>query len=99
MGVDRLDQGRQVRTEAQDTSDLPSDYLRRLHYDTLVFSHRGLSNLIEVVGVDRIVLGSDYPADMGEPKPVDFVETHPNLTDEDRRLILGGTMERLLGFV
>jgi hypothetical protein len=36
---------------------------------------------------------------MGEPKPVDFVETHPNLTDEERRLILGGTMERLLGFV
>jgi aminocarboxymuconate-semialdehyde decarboxylase len=99
MGVDRLDQGRQVRTEAQDTSALPSDYLRRLYYDTLVFSHRGLSNLIGVVGVDRIVLGSDYPADMGEPRPVDFVETHPDLTDEERRLILGGTMERLLGSV
>jgi aminocarboxymuconate-semialdehyde decarboxylase len=99
MGVDRLDQGRQVRTEAQDSSGLPSDYLRRLYFDTLVFSHRGLSNLIEVVGVDRIVLGSDYPADMGEPRPVDFVETHPDLTDEKRRLILGGTTERLLGFV
>jgi aminocarboxymuconate-semialdehyde decarboxylase len=99
MGVDRLDQGRQVRTEAQDSSGLPSDYLRRLYYDTLVFSHRGLSNLIEVVGVDRIVLGSDYPADMGEPRPVDFVETHPDLSDEERRLILGGTMERLLGSV
>ena len=96
LGVDRLDQGRQVRAEAQDTSSLPSDYLRRLYYDTLVFSHRGLSNLIEVVGADRIVLGSDYPADMGEPRPVDFVESHPGLTDEERRLILGGNMERLL---
>jgi len=96
LGVDRLDQGRQVRAEAQDNSSLPSDYLRRLYYDTLVFSHRSLSNLIEVVGAERVLLGSDYPADMGEPRPVDFIESHPNLTDEERRLILGGNMERLL---
>ena len=96
LGVDRLDQGRQVRAEAQDTSSLPSDYLHRLYYDTLVFSHRGLSNLIEVVGADRIVLGSDYPADMGEPRPVHFIESHPELTEDQRRLILGGNMERLL---
>ena len=96
LGVDRLDQGRQVRAEAQATSSLPSDYLRRLYYDTLVFSHRSLGNLIEVVGANRVLLGSDYPADMGEPRPVDFVESHPDLTDEERRLLLGGNMERLL---
>jgi len=96
LGVDRLDQGRQVRAEAQATSSLPSDYLRRLYYDTLVFSHRSLGNLIEVVGADRVLLGSDYPADMGEPRPVDFVESHPDLTDEEWRLLLGGNMERLL---
>ena len=96
LGVDRLDQGRQVRAEAQATSSLPSDYLRRLYYDTLVFSHRSLGNLIEVVGADRVLLGSDYPADMGEPRPVDFIESHHDLTDEERRLILGGNMERLL---
>ena len=61
-----------------------------------MFSHRGLSNLIEVVGADRIVLGSDYPADMGEPRPVDFIESHPELTEDQRRLILGGNMERRL---
>ena len=96
LGSDRLDRGSQVRAEAKGTSSLPSDYLRRLYFDTLVFSHRGLSNLIEVVGVDRVVLGSDYPADMGEPRPVDFIESHPDLTDDQRRLILGRTMERLL---
>jgi aminocarboxymuconate-semialdehyde decarboxylase len=96
LGADRLDRGSQVRAEAKGTSSLPSDYLRRLYFDTLVFSHRGLSNLIEVVGVDRVVLGSDYPADMGEPRPVDFIESHPDLTDDQRRLILGRTMERLL---
>ena len=95
LGAARLDQGRQVRDEA-DSSSLPSEYLRRLYFDTLVFSHRGLSNLIEVVGADRVVLGSDYPADMGEPRPVDFIESHPDLTDDQRRLILGGNIERLL---
>ena len=49
-----------------------------------------------MVGVERVVLGSDYPADMGEPRPVDFIESHPDLTDDQRRLILGGNMERLL---
>ena len=96
VGAARLDQGRQVRAEAQGGSSLPSEYLRRLYFDTLVFSHRGLSHLIDVVGTDRILLGSDYPADMGEPRPVDFVESHPDLTHDQRRLILGENMERLL---
>jgi aminocarboxymuconate-semialdehyde decarboxylase len=96
LGADRLDHGRQVRAEAQDSSSLPSEYLRRLYFDTLVFGHSALSHLVDVVGADRVVLGSDYPADMGEPRPVDFVESHPDLSDEQRRLILGGTMERLL---
>lgn len=95
LGADRLDRGSQVRAEA-DSSSLPSEYLRRLYFDTLVFSHRGLSNLIEVVGADRVVLGSDYPADMGEPRPVEFIESHPDLTDDQRQLILGGNVETLL---
>ncbi len=96
LGAGRLDQGRQVRAEAQETSNLPSDYLRRLYFDTLVFSHRALSHLVDVVGAERVVLGSDYPADMRESRPVDFVESHPELTDNQRTLILGGNMERLL---
>ena len=96
LGVGRFDHGGQVRDEAKGSSSLPSDYLRRLYFDTLVFSDRALSHLIDVVGADRVVLGSDYPADMGEPRPVDFIESHPDLTDEKRLLILGGNMERLL---
>ena len=96
LGVDRFDRGRRARDEARETADLPSDYLRRLYYDTLVFSHHSLRYLIDVVGADRVVLGSDYPADMGEPRPVEFIESHPDLTDDERRLILGGNMERLL---
>ena len=96
LGVGRFDHGRQVRAEAQDTSSLPSEYLRRLYFDTLVFGQSALSHLVDVVGADRLVLGSDYPADMGEPRPVDFIESHPDLTDDQRRLIMGGTMERLL---
>jgi aminocarboxymuconate-semialdehyde decarboxylase len=96
LGVDRFDRGQRARDEARAAADLPSDYLRRLYYDTLVFGHDALTYLIDVVGVDRVVLGSDYPADMGEPQPVDFIESHPDLTEDQRRLILGGNMERLL---
>ena len=96
LGIGRMDHGSHVRQEAQDISLLPSDYLRRLYFDSLVHSHLALSHLVEQVGAERVVLGSDYPADMGEPFPVEFVESHPDLTVEQRRLILGGNLEQLL---
>ena len=96
LGIGRMDHGRQVRPEAQDMALMPSEYLSGLYFDSLVHSHRTLSYLVDVVGADHVVLGSDYPADMGEPFPVDFVESHPDLTPDQQQLILGGNMERLL---
>ena len=96
FGIGRMDRGQHVRPEAQDMALLPSDYVKRLYFDSLVHSHVALSHLVEVAGADRVVLGSDYPADMGEPFPVEFVESHPDLTADQRRLILGGNLERLL---
>ena len=96
LGIGRMDRGNRVRSEAQNISQLPSDYIRELYFDSLVHSHLALSQLVELVGAERVVLGSDYPADMGEPFPVEFVESHPDLTADQRRLILGGNLERLL---
>ena len=97
LGIGRMDRGKHVRPEARDMALLPSQYLTGLYFDSLVHSHPALSHLLDVVGADRVVLGSDYPADMGEPFPVEFVESHPDLTPGQRRLILGGNMERLMG--
>ena len=96
LGIGRMDRGRHVRSDAGEMALLPSQYLTGLYFDSLVHSHPALSHLLEVVGADRVVLGSDYPADMGEPFPVEFVESHPDLTTDQRRLILGGNMERLI---
>src|SRR5258708_3194893 len=48
----------------------PSEYLKKLYYDTVVFDERELKHLIEIWGADHIMLGTDYPFDMAEPDPV-----------------------------
>jgi aminocarboxymuconate-semialdehyde decarboxylase len=96
LGVARMDHGNLVREEARGMSRLPSDYLRDLYFDSLVHGHRTLDHVIDLAGIDRVVLGSDYPADMGEPDPVEFVRSHPRLTDDDRRKILSENLAGLL---
>jgi aminocarboxymuconate-semialdehyde decarboxylase len=47
------------------------------------------------VGADRVVLGSDYPADMGEPEPVAFIESCASLTADEKNAILAGNAAKL----
>jgi aminocarboxymuconate-semialdehyde decarboxylase len=75
----------------------PSTYLKRLYFDTMVFTHHQLEYLVEQYGADHIVMGTDYPYDMGENDPIGFVEGSPKLSDEQRALILGGNAATLLG--
>ncbi|MCW2882560.1 MAG: Aminocarboxymuconate-semialdehyde decarboxylase [Sphaerisporangium sp.] len=63
--VGRLDHGHRVRPEARGCDRPPSDYLRRFHYDTLTHSPEATGWLIEQVGADRVVFGTDMPFDMG----------------------------------
>jgi aminocarboxymuconate-semialdehyde decarboxylase len=58
-----------VRKEGRHMPRPPSDYLRRFTYDTISHSPEILRWLIAQVGVDRIVLGSDYTFDMGYDRP------------------------------
>jgi aminocarboxymuconate-semialdehyde decarboxylase len=75
---------------------MPSVYLKRLYFDSLVYTHHQLQFLVEEYGVDHILVGTDYPADMGEIDPVGFIEMAPFLDDTERRAILGGNAARLL---
>jgi aminocarboxymuconate-semialdehyde decarboxylase len=94
----RFDHGYAVRPEARKTvSRPPSDYLRELHFDCLTHSPLALRHLVDLVGIDRVVLGSDYPADMGYQDPVGWLERAPLLADAEKEQILGANMERLLG--
>lgn len=67
--IGRSDHAWNVRKDARGCVEVPSSYLSRIWYDSVVHDSRQLRHLIEVVGSDRVVLGSDYPFDMGSDEP------------------------------
>jgi len=75
----------------------PSYYMKRLYYDTMVFQPIYLRHLIEIVGSDRVMLGTDYPFDMAETDPNGLIDRVEGLTDDERQAIRGGTAARLFG--
>jgi aminocarboxymuconate-semialdehyde decarboxylase len=77
--------------------EMPTTYLKRLHFDALVYTHHQLQYLVDEYGADHILVGTDYPADMGEVDPIGFIEGCPGLDAKARRAILGGNAARLLG--
>jgi len=95
--VGRSDHGFHVRPEAARIKHRPSEYLKRIYFDSLVYTPEGLRHLVEQVGASRVLLGTDYPFDMGAYDPQDYIAAVPGLSDRDRDLILGGNAARLLG--
>ena len=75
---------------------MPTTYLKRVYFDALVYTHHQLEYLVEQYGADHILMGTDYPADMGVVAPVGCIETAPGLNDAERRAILGRNAARLL---
>jgi aminocarboxymuconate-semialdehyde decarboxylase len=78
----------------------PGDYadaeegFRRLYFDTVLFEPRALRFLCDVVGADRVMLGSDYPFGIGDPDPCDVVD-RTALTMTEREAVLGGNAARI----
>ncbi len=106
--ADRSDYGCATRP-AQCTGPLarrPTDYVKQLYVDALVFTHTALRHLVSVVGASRIVIGTDYPFpwtaatdDARVPRfdVVDHVLDTPGLSDDERAAILGGNAAALFG--
>jgi aminocarboxymuconate-semialdehyde decarboxylase len=98
FGMGRLDRGWQVRSEARvHIQHPPSTYQRRLYYDCITSSEPALRFLIDQVGVDRVVLGSDWPFVAWEPSPPGWVQGLQSLTQEEKEKILWKNLEQLLG--
>jgi len=74
----------------------PTEYVKQMYYDSLVFTPEALRHLVAEVGAGQIVIGTDYPYPWVS-EPVDHVLQTPGLSDADREAILGGTASRLLG--
>ena len=98
FGMGRMDHGWKVRSEAREHIHRPpSTYQRRLYYDTVVGSEAALRFLLDTVGADRVVLGSDWPFVPWDPSPPGWVQGCKSLTQEEKDKILWKNLESLLG--
>jgi aminocarboxymuconate-semialdehyde decarboxylase len=74
----------------------PTEYLRQLYFDALVFTPEALRHLVAQVGASQVMLGSDHPY-IWEQHPVDHVFATASLSDAQKAAILGGNAARLFG--
>jgi predicted TIM-barrel fold metal-dependent hydrolase len=74
----------------------PTEYLRQMYYDTLVFTAEALRHLAAEVGTSQLVIGTDHPIPWN-PDPVDHILNAPGFSDAEKRAMLGETAARLLG--
>jgi aminocarboxymuconate-semialdehyde decarboxylase len=94
--ITRSDHAHAHRPDACGCAHLPSSYLKRIWVDSLVYDSAQLRRLIEVMGASQIVLGTDYPFDMGHYDPAGLLG---GLDTEDMEAIAGGNALSLLGMV
>ncbi|MEV6264245.1 amidohydrolase family protein [Streptomyces sp. NPDC051784] len=94
--IGRSDHAWSARSDAgAGCAHLPSGYLRRIYFDSLVHDPHVLRELIRVAGADRVLLGSDFPFDMGSEDPVAALRA-ARLSDTDLHAVRGGNAAALL---
>ena len=97
-GIGRMDRGWQVRREARvHIAQPPSKYLDKFYYDCLTHSEEALRYLIDSVGIEKVVFGTDWPFDMATDWPVSDILRMESLTMKEKEAILHGNLEKLLG--
>ena len=74
----------------------PSESLEKFYFDTITFDRTMLKQLVQRYGADHVLLGTDYPYDMGMEDPIGFIDKTPKLSSLDKRKIQGGNAARLL---
>lgn len=92
----RMDHAWKARADARTViQKKPSSYLEKIYFDTITHDAQILGNLVDRYGAQRILLGTDYPFDMGEDNPVKLIDSVGHLSAEDRKLIKGGSAMKL----
>ncbi|HSR56229.1 MAG TPA: amidohydrolase family protein [Alphaproteobacteria bacterium] len=95
--VGRFDHAWREREECREHTDQPpSAYLPNMWFDTVVFRPDHIRTLVDLVGAERVMLGTDRPYDMGEPDPVALVNAVEGLSDAERDKIMSGNARELL---
>ncbi len=92
----RTDHAYAVRPETRrHISRPPSEYLHKLYFDTTVFAPSAVEYLVAEFGAEHVLMGTDYPFDMGPTDPLGFL-ADARLSEEEHALVVGGNAARLL---
>jgi aminocarboxymuconate-semialdehyde decarboxylase len=75
----------------------PTSYLKKIYFDTIVFTPHQLEYLVRVFGADHILMGTDYPFDMGEYDPVGHIAAVKSFDTKTKAALAGGNVKKLLG--
>jgi aminocarboxymuconate-semialdehyde decarboxylase len=94
--IGRSDHAWHKRTDAHTMLRKPSEYLKQIWFDNLVYTPEGVRHLINHAGVSQVVVGTDYPFDMGSYDVHALVDSIPGLTQDEKDAILGGNALRLI---
>jgi aminocarboxymuconate-semialdehyde decarboxylase len=93
----RMDHAYRARPDCRTViKKVPSSFLEKMYFDTITFDPRMLRHLIDRYGAGQVLLGTDYPYDMGEEDPLGLIRSIPRLTRAEREMIEGGNAARLL---
>ena len=93
----RMDHGWRARPDCRTIiKKAPTSYLKKFYFDTITFDPEMLRNLIDKFGATQVLLGTDYPFDMGEEDPVGLINNVPRLPSAEKERIMGGNAVRLL---
>ena len=97
--IGRLNRAHEMKPglAGKEISAPPGDYLRHLYVDIVVHDARVLRFLVDMMGADHVLVGTDYPFEMGEDDPVGLVESVDAIEPEEKEAILSGNAKRLLG--
>lgn len=96
--IGRFVHGHKVRKETRElTKTSPNKYLRRFYYDTITHDPRALRYLIDLVGADRVTIGTDAPFDMGDESPEQSLRAVKGLTAAEREQVCCRTPLSLVG--
>jgi aminocarboxymuconate-semialdehyde decarboxylase len=94
----RIDHGWRAREDISDgVPQLPTSYLKKFFFDTMVFEPGQVEYLTKLYGAEHVLLGTDYPYDMGDEDPLALLGECSGLDQDQIDLIAGGNAARLLG--
>ena len=94
----RIDHAWGARGDARgDLPKPPSSYLKKIYFDTVVFTPEQLATLVAIFGIDHVLMGTDYPYDMAEYDPLEHLAATKSLDAAARAAIAGSNAKKLLG--